>query len=390
MPRAKRVRSPALVGLVARDSLLAVDPLSARVVSRALRAYVVPGVASSYATGAQQFVEFCAVRGLDPWDTTEVVISAFILFLCLRIKVTSLNVYLSGLRFEYINQTGSWPFQSNESLRRVRRYVKRRYPCSKKATKLPISLAVLRVLLPLVPGWPVVSSMRQDDAVFCVGSVIAVVAFMRGGEAFVDVGGDRPVLRAGHVQVRAVGGVQTVVVSIPQPKTRWELDVVEVPCFSGPEAGDFWPLKLWLEYSAAFPASNARCPAFRRSDGSAVSKSFMLERTAALLKQAGIPIIDDQGACSQLRASSWRAGAVRSAISAGLSESVIMELGRWKSTAWRHYLFFSQLDLQGACLKMWRSSESVEVMEGMRVGSVALTSLVAEEEAAVAAVQERL
>ena len=57
MPRAKRVRSPALVGLVERDSLLAVDLLSARVVSGALRAYVVPGVASSYATGAQQFVE---------------------------------------------------------------------------------------------------------------------------------------------------------------------------------------------------------------------------------------------------------------------------------------------------------------------------------------------
>ena len=390
MPRRKRLRCGDVVGVVARDRLLAADPLSARAVSGALRSHVVESVESSYGTAATLFVRFCGVRGLDPWATSAVVLSAFVLFVCLKIKVTSLNMYMAGIRHEYINQTGSWPFQADESLRRVRRYVRRRYPCSSKATKLPISMAVLRVILPLVPGWPVISAMSQDDAAFCVGSVIAVSAFMRGGEAFFDESGDRPVLRGCHLQVREIRGVSTVVVRIPQPKTRWELDVVAVPCFSGPEAGDFWSLKLWTDYLEAFPAAGPQSPAFRRADGSAVSKVFMVNRTVALLGQAGVPIIDIEGAASRVLASSWRAGAVQSAIAAGISESMIMELGRWKSTAWRNYLFFSQFDLQGACLEMWRCSETVEVRTGVHVGSVALSSLVQEEEQAVVAVQARV
>jgi hypothetical protein len=50
---------------------------------------------------------------------------------------------------------------------------------------------------------------------------------------------------------------------------------------------------------------------------------------------------------------SWRAGAVRSAVDAGLSEPMIMELGRWKSTAWRFYLLYSPVDVQGAACRMW-------------------------------------
>lgn len=41
------------------------------------------------------------------------------------------------------------------------------------------------------------------------------------------------------------------------------------------------------------------------------------------------------------------AGGVRSAIDAGIPETIIMEFGRWKSIAWRHYLVHSCVDLRG-------------------------------------------
>ena len=100
----------------------------------------------------------------------------------------------------------------------------------------------------------------------------------------------------------------------------------------------------------------------------------MMRRTEELLAQAKILILDDYGKSTKLKAS-WRAGGVRSAVKAGVSELLIMEIGRWRSSAWRHYLFHSPWDLQGACLQMWNASARVELKEGARVGSVELMSL---------------
>jgi hypothetical protein len=65
---------------------------------------------------------------------------------------------------------------------------------------------------------------------------------------------------------------------------------------------------------------------------------------------------------------SWRAGAVSSAIAAGISEAMIMELGRWRSNAWRHYLLHSPLDLQGAGLRMWLRACVVKDDAALKVG----------------------
>ena len=66
----------------------------------------------------------------------------------------------------------------------------------------------------------------------------------------------------------------------------------------------------------------------------------MTRRTLQLMRAAGISLVDDRGQTLSVMASSWRAGGVRSAVEAGVGEAAIMELGRWHSSAWTHYILF--------------------------------------------------
>jgi hypothetical protein len=59
-----------------------------------------------------------------------------------------------------------------------------------------------------------------------------------------------------------------------------------------------------------------------------------------------------------IKASSWRAGAVRSALDAGVPEPYIMAMGRWKSQAWINYVVDRGLDLRQTAHAMWAPSQS--------------------------------
>ena len=175
---------------------------------------------------------------------SSITIAGFTRILCLRIASSSLRIYVSGVRFEYINQTGSRPYEKDETLRRSLRYCRRRYPSAKKADKLPVCLAILRCILPLVPGWTHLDNMSIDDASFCVGSIMATTAMLRGGEIFSSKDSDRAILRNEDISIRSIRNIQTVALAITQPKTCWHLDHVDVPCFSVDTGSDFCSLRL--------------------------------------------------------------------------------------------------------------------------------------------------
>jgi hypothetical protein len=68
-------------------------------------------------------------------------------------------------------------------------------------------------------------------------------------------------------------------------------------------------------------------PAFVTADRKALSKVWMLRRTSALLRAAGILLFGSLGRAVSLRSSSWRCGGVESAKAAGISDSLIMSMG---------------------------------------------------------------
>ena len=84
----------------------------------------------------------------------------------------------------------------------------------------------------------------------------------------------------------------------------------------------------------------------------------MVALTSRLVEEAGISFVDAAGKPLRDKASSWRAGGVRSALDANVSDAVIMVLGRWKSVAWTRYAQASYHDLQGVSSSMWSAAAS--------------------------------
>ena len=126
------------------------------------------------------------------------------------------------------------------------------------------------------------------------------------------------------------------------------------------------PVALWDAYVAGSPLLKKgglrdRLPAYHLANGSPAKKSWMVAKTRRLCEKAGVRLLDDQGKLLPLKMASWRAGGVRSAKDASLSDYMIMELGRWKSVAWQHYVLHTALDVQGAARSMWQAVPSREV-----------------------------
>ena len=98
-----------MLGMVERHPLAMTDPALAAVVDFGFNHHVLPGVVGSYKTARKAYVEFCEVRGLRPWPTDAILLSGFVHVICLRIKVTSLKVYLAGIPTTSMNMApGPW------------------------------------------------------------------------------------------------------------------------------------------------------------------------------------------------------------------------------------------------------------------------------------------
>jgi hypothetical protein len=350
------------------------DPVLAQVVDDALGSSTAEGTQCCYKSALKLYLGFCRVRKLAPFPVDSAVVASFCVWACMSISVASLKVYLAAVRSSHIDEGYRWTIPGDPLVARAVRYVKRRYGMADKALKVPISLATLFRMCCFLVGWPTPSAMCQEDLLFVAASSLAIVGFLRGGEFLFSQGGGRPLLKQSDV-VASVGAHGALVsVRVAQPKARWWLQSVVVPCF---DTGVGSPLNpsVWLAHyrrrSAAVLAEGG--PAFAFMDGSPLTKRWMVDRTSTLLGLAGVCLLDAGGQKVSVKASSWRAGGVQSAKVAGLSDALIKALGRWSSTAWCHYLFASHADLQAAVKKMWKASRSSP--SSLVVGSFAPSGL---------------
>jgi hypothetical protein len=340
--------------------------------------HIVPSTLSTYNSALKKYELFCYLFAFEPWPVDELKLASFIHFACLNISTASISVYLAGVRYGHENVgCGPWLLCDNELVRRTKRFVKRRYPSTRAKKKLPISIKILKVILPLLAGWPRFDIMAIEDLVFATGSVVAVMAFLRGGEAFANSKGTRAVLTRGMLLLRRVaveqGPVKAVVVMVPQPKMTPHLVAVPVTVFQDRNAGALDPVMLVEVMLLRFPTTYCDQPAFGFADGKPMTQKYMVERTSALIKKARIPLVDSAGMAVKLCAASWRAGGVRSAMDAGVNEYTIMACGRWTSEAWRSYAATTSVDLWRAAKMMVQCSGAVT--KALLVGDLVASKL---------------
>jgi hypothetical protein len=199
--------------------------------------------------------------------------------------------------------------------------------------------------------------MSHDDRLFVAASAIAVLGFLRGGEFLTSPRADRPILRNRDVVITVRNGTPMVEVAIARPKARWWLCSEPAYCTGLGATCPIDPVK-WLQdlrRLSVVPVSPGS-PAFMRSNGTALTRDWMVNKTNALLALAGVQLTSVEGKSVCAKASSWRAGGVQSAKEAGVSDALIMAMGRWSSAAWFNYVYASLGDLQNASGSMWAAA----------------------------------
>jgi hypothetical protein len=177
----------------------------------------------------------------------------------------------------------------------------------------------------------------------------------------------------------------SVKVRVVQPKNMWWIESADVLCFN-PPAG---VLRYDLVTAISLYRLMAACqgspvltddgPAFVMANGKALSREFMISRTSQLLLAAKIQVLNQEGVAAPVKAASWRAGGVRSALDARVPVPIIMALGRWRSIAWESYLMQTTADLKGAQLAMWSPLQTVATT--LRVGDLVPNDVFADADA---------
>ena len=351
--------------VVQTSKLARCDPVLAGQVDQGIVEHVLPKTRSSYRSAKDSYVRFCEVRLLRAWPAKDVNVAGWLHTLATTVAVGSMGMYLSGIKYfhEMRGDKCRWQLDGSEVIRRTLRFLKRRYPVKERAAKLPISLQLLSSILPLLPGWPILMDMSPDDRVFTTASVIGVSGFLRGGEFLVSPGSDRPTLRMRDVQVKSIGSSFAVVIEVPQPKAKFWVEAQSVSCHQMVDGRDdaMCPVRLWEGYVKLLPhAKNEAGPAFITASGKPLSRAFMVGRMESLIQKANIALVDAAGRAMSVRASSWRAGGVRSALDARVPTPIIMAAGRWRSTAWMKYFVEYGYDLRRAAENIWASVPSLD------------------------------
>ena len=354
------VVKPALIPVVQNSVLATCDPVLAARLSSVIVGYLVDP--SKYDSAFRKYARFCDVRKIQHFPATEQVLCGFVLNSSLTISQSSVKSYLAAIKYAQVNAGVAWEIPANaEHLRRVLRYCKRRYGVAGRASKIPISCEVLMQMCMHIPHFPDFTRMSHNDRVFVTASTIAICGFLRGGEFLTYTGSKRPVLKQGRVVVKGSGASAAVVVNIERPKNLWWVPEVAVRCagFSSGSMLPMSPAEMLVQYRAL--ASQAGVvlsdhgAAFMLVPDVVLSRDWMVQRSADLLAKAGIEFIGENGKPTCVKAASWRAGAVRSALNAKIPGTTIMELGRWRSYAWLSYASFTEEERDGAMASIWQA-----------------------------------
>ena len=171
-----RAGRPALPAAVARSVVARGDPFGAVSVAEGITNHVVQGVQSSYATAIRSYETYCRCYKFVAWPVDAMVVAAWFHNIIVTVGVQSLGMYLSGLQYHQELLGFEWKLSGNEVLRRTVRFLKREFPVKQQHPKLPVSVQVLRAILPLLRGWPIMNDMSENDRVFASASVHAVSA----------------------------------------------------------------------------------------------------------------------------------------------------------------------------------------------------------------------
>ena len=259
---------------------------------------------------------------------------AFAAYLSHSVSAGTVRSYLSAIRFYQI-RAGLPDPTPPPKLSYILKGIQKKSPGHSRSQRLPITPSLLTQIHTLWSQQPVSYDKVMLWAAFCLG----FFGFMRSGE-FTSTAAQDPSeckLSVADVAVDSRQNPQVLSVLIRRSKTDQSGSGSHL--YLGRTGNILCPVSAVLAYLAIRPPTPG--PLFIFQDGTPLSRDRLVVHMRHSLSQLGADV-------SKFSGHSFRIGAASTAARAGLSDSFIQKLGRWKSDAFTTYIRTPAEDLAAA------------------------------------------
>ena len=300
----------------------------------ALQGYYSAALATSthktYKAAERRYVSFCEKFGVNPLPASESTLCYFVTWLGQEgLQHSTIRTYLSGIR--QIQIAHGFPDPKFDSLPRLRQIVQGVKVVAglqgrSKRIRLPITPSILRKMKQIWIG----REENFDKVMLWAAATTTFFTFCRSGEITIpEVKPYDPHTNLSYedISVDNSHDPSIIFLLIKQSKTDQAREGVKV--YMGKTGDDVCPVKALLHF-LRLRGSKAG-PLFVWKDGSPLQKPQFNKAVKLALTQAKLP-------AEKFAGHSFRIGAATTAASAGLEDSTIQTLGRWKSSSYLLYI----------------------------------------------------
>ena len=262
---------------------------------------------------------------LSPFPLCENTLCRFVAFLVNQhLTLGTIRLYLSALRLHQIAGGGSDPSMANMAwLHYVLQGTARIARGIPRPLRLPITLDILVRLFHVWKALP----DRYEASLLWAAATLGFFGFLRAGEFTVVPNSDQVPLTLGDVQVDSHANPTLLAVTLRASKT--DPFGAGHTLYVGCTHSRICPVRAVLAYMAIRPRIPG--PLFIHSDGTPLTRPKLVTEVRGALTGDGMDL-------SRYTGHSFRIGAASSAAQAGVPDSLIQTLGRWRSSAFQWYI----------------------------------------------------
>ena len=303
---------------------------------RAVHGYIgnslAPATRAAYRSAANRYAAFCNPLGITPFPLQISTVLRFVAYLAENgMSITSLLVYLSGIRFTQIAAGLPDPgLSSSPWLHYVLRGVYRSQGPRAPNCRLPITPEILQTLHTY---WSNQSVMAYyDRAMLWAACCLGFFGFLRSGEFTCP---SRATFHDNMLSPRDItvdSRQSPTMVAARLRRSKADPFGRGVTIHLGRTGQVICPVSAVLAYMTLRGQEHG--PLFIFLDGSSLSKRRLIHAVHEALNASGA----DPAALAQLTGHSFRIGAATTAARVGMEDSLIQTLGRWRSSAYQRYI----------------------------------------------------
>lgn len=243
----------------------------------------------------------------------------------LKLKWSTIKLYLAGIRYHYLREGRSNPFQSVDRLQYIIRAIKRSQNSITKP-RFPIDINILIQICEILHRG--IFSPYMDATLECM-CLLAFFGFLRCSEFTVrSLKSPDPCLKIRDISISQDNSM--FILTLTSSKTDPFRNGVQIPFYRNNKC---CPVTCMIKYLTVFRERqrDTNSPLFLDSLNRPFSREVFLSYLREILERLGIKQSGYSG-------HSFRIGAATTAAAAGVEDHLIKMLGRWNSSCYARYI----------------------------------------------------